>query len=294
MNKIIPLASFGDSYVDRKGPKMDSWHDQLVHLRGLDINQCHNIAQHGASTWWGVYNFKRLLEQGYTIENAVFSFTSSCRMPIAYHEPDLSDTDAVSSSYEYNMYCSMTPEEQQYFSNQRNDNYGGYSNEQVFGVWDTVMENNPGLGGTRHLVHYVNKWMICEVYDLCKQHNVNATFIIPFNDHVERYLTNRDYITRDYLVVSNLDAVSHREKRHNPYDPESDCMHPLRFVKWYGDPLEGRCNHLSGANNKILADLINQGLSGRTGLVDFETLDLDYDDVLNYAEFEPNPDYRPQ
>lgn len=293
MSKIIPLASFGDSYVDRKGPKMDSWHDQLVHLRGLDISQCHNVAQHGASTWWGVYNFKRLLEQGFTVKNAVFSFTTSCRMPIAYHEPRMADTAAVSSSYEYNMYCAMTHEEQKYFTQQRDGDYGGYSMSQVFGVWDTVMENNPGPENTRHLVKYVNKWMICEVHEMCKQHDINATFIIPFQECTKEYLVNRDYILKDHMVITNLDAVSHREKRHNPYNPD-DSTHPIRFVKWYEDPWEGRCNHLSGNNNKILADLINQGLSGRKGLVDFETLDLDYDDIFNYAEFEPNPFYKPE
>ena len=296
MNKIIPLASFGDSYVDRKGPRTDSWHDQLAELRGLDISICHNVAQHGASSWWGVYNFKRLLEQGHIIQNAVFSFTTSCRMPISYDQQG-NNLAQVCASYEYNMYCNMTPEERAVFvkEQEQHGKYGEHSYGDVFGVWDTVMENDPGMGGTRHFIKYANKWMICEVHEMCKQYNINATFIIPFGINVEEYLNNRDYILRDNLVITNLDAVSLKEMRvgDGGHCEESDPTHPVKFVRWYEDDWEGRCNHLTGANNKILADLIHQGLCGRTGLVDFSKLDLDYDDIFDYAEFKPNPYYKP-
>ena len=295
MNKNIQLASFGDSYADRKGPKTDGWHDQLAELRGLDINLCHNVAQHGASSWWGVYNFKRLLEQGCTIQNAVFSFTSSCRMPLTYSEQG-NNFGLVCASYEYNAYTNMTPQEQAVFVREQavHGRYGRYSYGDVFGVWDTIIENSPGQGKTRHFTQYANKWMICEVHEMCKQYNINATFIIPFGTDVEAYLNNRNYILRDNLVITHLDEASRKELRIGTWhNDESDPTYPLQFVRWYEDEWEGRCNHLTGANNKILADLINQGLCGRRGVVDFSTLDLDYDDIFNYAEFEPNPYYKP-
>ena len=91
-------------------------------------------------------------------------------------------------------------------------------------------------------------------------------------------------ITDNFMIITGLEKVSHTETKTfgNGMTYNTDIV---KEVRWKNSEFDPRCHHLCNTNNKILTDLILQGLNGQTGIYDLsEQPGLNFDEIHNYAD----------
>jgi hypothetical protein len=312
----INLAFFGDSYADdsvmNENLRHESCYARVVDMFKAEHNTedfiSQNYAQAGASAYWSYFSLKRLVEQSKCrVDYALVTFTDTHRLPfntpryrdkgwlncyanmIQMLREKSTDTDFVPDleimdihkhrQFWEDIFISSGLHTQPYMQA-----FAGYRPSDVFAMWNLFFENNYESYDT---ARFINAHTLRKTVALAKEHNIKLVVVIPFRSSVEEYLSEYPEIVDTHLVIVGLDEVSRKETRTSNYDglgdPEWDST---QEVKWKTHDFDNRCNHLCRTNNKILSEIIYNGLKNNTtGLIDFaKNPDLNYDEIYDYAD----------
>ena len=254
------LAVFGDSYADSNihHATAKGWAHYLCEINGWDMNtETLQTGLSGAGNWWAYSQFRKALN-AYNIEHAVFVFTEPNRLPIAKISDDITPSAAfMSSLYDKILDADLEPQ------------FGpgaSYNEFQVIEMWREVFTDE---SNEYDLLHWINLTCAKECIQLAMQHNIKFTVMVPFC--ASMVTGNYDNVVDPdaHLIITCVDDVSLAEMQ--LHDPAVDDIYWQGHL--LGAPFDTRVNHLNNHNNKILASLVNQGLQGHKGYIDFSQRD---------------------
>ena len=250
------LAIFGDSYADSNihSDFALGWAHYLCDINGWNIEtDAVQTGLSGAGNWWAYSQFCKALDN-YHIKNAVFVFTDTGRLPIATLTPDITP----SVSFLSNIYDTIDQQD----STPMFGPGATFNEYQVIKMWREVFTDDQRYD----LLEWINRSCARDCIQLAIKNQINFTVVVPFQFSMRNY---NDILQPDqHQIITGVDTVSLAEMQlHNP---------DVAGVDWGENIYDTRTNHLNNHNNKILASLIQQGLSGGKGVIDFsERDDLD-------------------
>ena len=318
-DRYYKLAVFGDSYADSGPPDSKFYHESYYHRlsemlaeRSPNDERHHpddetlyyeNLGMSGSGPYWSYFNFKKYaIDLNYVIENAVMTFTDTSRLPITnpYYAgtawKNLFRLDKFPLPMEREINNEGISPSKEHWETVVNEmglhpqpKLGGYDEADVFSMWNLVFEDN--YYGS-DLARLISLSSFTKSIEVAKTRNVNLVLIVPFENSLIEYLGEdpNPEITENFMIITGLDKVSHMETK--TQSTCADLSHKFRNnsdlvkeVRWKGNHVDVRCNHLCNTNNKILADLIWQGFEGQTGIYDLsEQPGLNFDEIHEYAD----------
>ena len=112
--------------------------------------------------------------------------------------------------------------------------------------------------------------------------------MIPVFNSMQEYLGKDPDpdIINNFMIITGIDKVSNMEtKTYSDDMAGTEFVKAMKEIKWKNSEFDTRCHHLCKTNNKVLADLIWQGLNGQKGIYDLsEQPGLNFNEIHNYAD----------